>query len=85
MLARFSPGYLPLDCGNAVKALPANLAEATGFLSFAINPATKANAASVNYQCLRRGCRARAMSMLGNPLAEEPLCAHQPIKLRTGK
>ncbi len=79
-------GYLPLDCGNVrQKPFPQIWRESDWFLKFRDKSCYEGKCGVCEYHNVCGGCRARAMSMLGNPLAEEPLCAHQPIKLRTGK
>lgn len=75
-------GYLELDCGNVRQTpFPQIWRESEIFRNLR-NPARYEGKCGVcEYQRVCGGCRARAMSISGNYLAEEPLCAHKPARL----
>lgn len=76
-------GYLPIDCGNVRKTpFPQIWRESEWFLKFRNKLAYKGKCGVCEYHNVCGGCRARAMSINGHPLAEEPLCAYTPLKLK---
>ena len=72
-------GYLPLDCGNVRDApFPELWRQTPWFLAFRDRRRYEGKCGRCEYHKVCGGCRARASSMSGNPLAPEPLCAYQP-------
>lgn len=76
-------GYLELDCGNVLKTpFPQIWRESEHFKKLR-DPASYTGKCGIcEYHRVCGGCRARAYSMHGDYLAEEPLCSHTPV--RTG-
>lgn len=74
-------GYLPIDCGN-IRETPFTeiWRSSEWFLKFRDKNAYQGKCGICEYHNVCGGCRARAMSMNGHPLAEEPLCAYIPKK-----
>jgi len=72
-------GYLELDCGNVRStSFPEIWRSSRHFLEFR-NPADYAGKCGVcEYHKVCGGCRARAYSLTGSHLAEEPLCTYTP-------
>ncbi|MDL2279290.1 heme b synthase [Desulfovibrio sp. OttesenSCG-928-G11] len=72
-------GYLELDCGNVRQTpFPEIWRASRHFLEFR-NPADyKGKCGVCEYHRVCGGCRARAYSLSGDHLAEEPLCSYQP-------
>jgi len=72
-------GYLELDCGNVRETpFPEIWARSERFLELR-DPGQytgKCGVCEYHKQC--GGCRARAFTMRGSHLAEEPLCSHEP-------
>ena len=74
-------GYLELDCGNVLKTpFPEIWRSSKHFLEFR-NPAEYQGKCGVcEYHKVCGGCRARAHSLTGSHLSEEPLCTYVPRK-----
>lgn len=74
-------GYLELDCGNVRKRpFPDIWRSSRHFLKFR-NPADyQGKCGPCEYHKVCGGCRARAYSLTGNHLAEEPLCTYVPAR-----
>ena len=76
-------GYLELDCGNIKKTpFPEIWRNSKHFLEFRNQDDYKGKCGSCEYHKVCGGCRARAWSMDGDHLAQEPLCTYEPKKLR---
>jgi heme b synthase len=72
-------GYLELDCGNVFKTpLPEIWRTAGPFLRFRDKSAYAGKCGPCEYHRVCGGCRARAYSLTGDYMAEEPLCTHAP-------
>ncbi|MBD5539353.1 MAG: heme b synthase [Desulfovibrio sp.] len=79
-------GYLELDCGNVRKTpFPKIWRESRYFQEFRDQAAYEGKCGVCEYHRVCGGCRARAQSMSGNHLGEEPLCSYVPKKLRAAK
>lgn len=79
-------GYLELDCGNVRETpFPKIWRESRYFREFRDQQAYAGKCGVCEYHRVCGGCRARAQSMSGNHLGEEPLCSYVPKKLRAGK
>ena len=75
-------GYLSLDCGNVREVPFPELWKSTPwFLRFRDQNAYKGKCGPCEYHRFCGGCRARAYTMTGDPMAQEPLCSYQPIRL----
>ncbi|XPV75277.1 MAG: heme b synthase [Desulfovibrio sp.] len=76
-------GYLDLDCGNVRETpFPEIWKKSPQFLNLR-NPETYDGKCGVcEYEKVCGGCRARAETMNGNYLKEEPLCSHEPIRIK---
>ncbi len=72
-------GYLTLDCGN-IRTIPfPDLWRTTPmFQQFRNKAAYTGKCGKCAYHHVCGGCRARAWSMDGDPMGEEPLCLYQP-------
>jgi len=72
-------GYLELDCGNVRDTpFPEIWRSSKHFLEFR-NPSDYEGKCGVcEYHKVCGGCRARAYSLTGNYLSEEPLCTYRP-------
>jgi heme b synthase len=72
-------GYLNLDCGD-VRATPFPTLWRTAkvFLQFRDQAAYTGKCGRCEYHRVCGGCRARAFSMDGDHMGEEPLCLYQP-------
>ena len=74
-------GYLGLDCGNVRQTpFPELWKHTPWFLRFRDQSQYEGKCGRCEYHKVCGGCRARAASMSGDPLAEEPLCLYQPVK-----
>ncbi len=74
-------GYLELDCGNVRETpFPQIWRESAHFQALRNPKAYKGKCGVCEYHRVCGGCRARAMSMGGDYLGEEPLCSHQPVR-----
>lgn len=77
-------GYLELDCGNVRETpFPKIWRESIPFRKLRDPAAYEGKCGRCEYHSVCGGCRARAMTMSGNYLAEEPLCTYAPRKCRT--
>ena len=76
-------GYLELNCGNVRETpFPKIWRESRYFREFRDQRAYEGKCGVCEYHRVCGGCRARAQSMSGNHLGEEPLCSYVPKKLR---
>ncbi|MDR1489873.1 MAG: heme b synthase [Desulfovibrio sp.] len=74
-------GYLELDCGNVREESFAKIWQsAKYFLEFRDKSRYRGKCGVCEYHRVCGGCRARAYSLTGDHLAEEPLCAYLPGK-----
>ncbi len=74
-------GYLELDCGNVFHTpFPEIWRTAAPFLRFRDKSAYAGKCGVCEYHGVCGGCRARAYSLTGEYMAEEPLCAHTPAR-----
>ena len=72
-------GYLDLPCGNVFKTpLPEIWRNAEPFLRFRDKSAYGGKCGPCEFHRVCGGCRARAYSLSGDYMAEEPLCTHTP-------
>ncbi len=72
-------GYLELDCGNVRQTpFPEIWRSSKHFLEFRNPLDYKGKCGPCEYHKVCGGCRARAHSLTGNHLAEEPLCSYTP-------
>ncbi len=72
-------GYLPLDCGNVRDThFPQIWRESTHFLNMRNKAAYKGKCGACEFHNVCGGCRARAHSMDGDYMKQEPLCTYQP-------
>ena len=78
-------GYLELDCGNVLATpFPEIWKHSRPFLQFRNQPDYQGKCGICEYHKVCGGCRARAHSLTGNYLAEEPLCTYVPKKAAHG-
>ena len=74
-------GYLTLDCGNVRDTPFPELWRTTPwFRKFRAQEEYQGKCGPCEYHKVCGGCRARAFSMSGDPMAQEPLCLYQPRK-----
>ncbi len=74
-------GYLELDCGNVRDTpFPEIWRNSPQFLKLRNKDDYKGKCGVCEYHRVCGGCRARAHTMRGDYLAEEPLCTYQPKK-----
>jgi heme b synthase len=79
-------GYLELDCGNIrVSSFPELWRSSEHFLEFRDRSRYKGKCGRCEYHRVCGGCRARAYSLTGDHLAEEPLCVWQPSGSTDGR
>ena len=72
-------GYLELDCGNVFKtSFPDIWRDAVPFKQFRDKSAYLGKCGQCEYHNVCGGCRARAYSLTGDYMAEEPLCSYTP-------
>ena len=77
-------GYLELDCGNVRETpFPEIWRNSKYFRQFRDQKCYEGKCGVCEFHKVCGGCRARAWSMNGNHMAEEPLCTYQP-KRATG-
>lgn len=77
-------GYLTLDCGNVRETpFPEIWRHAKPFLQFRDQANYKGKCGVCEFHNVCGGCRARAWSMHGDYLEEEPLCVYQPRRSGT--
>ena len=75
-------GYLELDCGNVLtKPFPEIWKNSKYFKEFRTQSCYLGKCGVCEYHKVCGGCRARAYSMDGNHLAQEPLCTYIPRKI----
>lgn len=76
-------GYLELDCGNVnTTPFPEIWRSSPQFLKLRDPKAYEGKCGVCEYHSVCGGCRARAHTMQGHYLKEEPLCSYIPRKLR---
>jgi heme b synthase len=72
-------GYLTLDCGNVLHTpFPRIWRESDYFRQFRDQSCYKGKCGICEFHKVCGGCRARAYSLNGDHMAEEPLCTHRP-------
>lgn len=72
-------GYLPLDCGNVRETPFPEIWNNSEIFRNLRDPGQYSGKCGIcEYHRVCGGCRARAFSMSGDYLAEEPLCSHHP-------
>ncbi|MDR1660469.1 MAG: heme b synthase [Desulfovibrio sp.] len=72
-------GYLPLDCGNVLLTpFPRIWRENPYFRQFRDQTCYKGKCGVCEFHKVCGGCRARAYSLDGDHMAEEPLCSYRP-------
>lgn len=77
-------GYLPLNCGNVLETpFPEIWRKSQVFQDLRRQEQYSGKCGVCEYHKVCGGCRARAYSMSGDFLAEEPLCQYEPRKIRT--
>ncbi|MDR2826117.1 MAG: heme b synthase [Deltaproteobacteria bacterium] len=75
-------GYLELDCGSVLKQpFPEIWRTAGPFLQFRNQAEYEGKCGYCEYHKVCGGCRARAYSLTGNYMGEEPLCTYIPKKI----
>lgn len=78
-------GYLELNCGNVRETpFPKIWASSEVFLNLRNQEKYEGKCGHCEFHRVCGGCRARAYSMSGNYLGEEPLCAYKPKKPAKG-
>ena len=76
-------GYLTLDCGNVRDTpFPELWKKTPWFLKFRDQSAYEGKCGVCEYHKVCGGCRARAHSMTGDPMAQEPLCLYKPKSVK---
>ena len=76
-------GYLTLDCGNVrTTPFPEIWRKSKPFLQFRDQSEYKGKCGICEFHKVCGGCRARAWSMDGDYMGEEPLCTYQPRKAK---
>lgn len=76
-------GYLEIDCGNIkTTPFPEIWRNSKQFKQFRTPAEYEGKCGVCEYHKVCGGCRARAFSMSGNYMAEEPLCTFVPKKLQ---
>ena len=74
-------GYLELDCGNVLETpFPEIWKKSQHFQNLRNPKAYHGKCGVCEYERVCGGCRARAQTMNGHYLDEEPLCSYQPKK-----
>lgn len=74
-------GYLELDCGQVRQTpFPEIWKKSLQFLQLRDQKQYQGKCGVCEFHRVCAGCRARAMTMSGHYLAEEPLCSYQPRK-----
>ena len=77
-------GYLELDCGNVFETpFPEIWRSTPHFLNFRNKENYKGKCGQCEYHNVCGGCRARAYSLTGDHMAEEPLCSYTPKEAAT--
>jgi radical SAM protein with 4Fe4S-binding SPASM domain len=78
-------GYLPVDCGNILDQRLTQIWDENADLArMRDTGALEGKCGLCGYKQVCGGCRARAFSMTGNYMAEEPFCAYIPPGARVG-
>ena len=78
-------GYLEIDCGNVLAtSFPEIWRNSKPFRQFRTPAAYEGKCGGCEYHSVCGGCRARAYSISGNYMAEEPLCSYVPRKEKQG-
>lgn len=76
-------GYLELDCGNIRETpFPEIWRSSKPFLQFRNQDDYDGKCGVCEYHKVCGGCRARAHSLTGNHMGEEPLCTYIPVKAK---
>ncbi len=76
-------GYLELDCGQVKKTpFPEIWRTSKEFLNLRDPKTYHGKCGVCEYERTCGGCRARAQTMRGHYLEEEPLCSHTPARLK---
>lgn len=76
-------GYLEIDCGNVYRTpLPEIWRTSPPFLQFRDRKAYRGKCGECEYHRVCGGCRARAYSLTGNYMGEEPLCTYTPATVQ---
>jgi heme b synthase len=76
-------GYLDLDCGQVRETpFPEIWKKSQQFRNLRDPKTYSGKCGACEYERVCGGCRARAQTMRGDYLAEEPLCAYNPKKMR---
>lgn len=76
-------GYLELNCGNVRETpFPQIWRESEYFRQFRDQSCYKGKCGACEFHKVCGGCRARAQSMDGDHMGQEPLCTYLPAKLR---
>lgn len=74
-------GYLELDCGNVrTTPFPEIWKNSPQFANLRNPKVYIGKCGPCEYHRVCGGCRARAQTMRGNYLAEEPLCSYEPLR-----
>ena len=78
-------GYLELDCGNVFRTpFPEIWRTNRHFQAFRDKAQYKGKCGVCEYHSVCGGCRARAHSLTGDAMREEPLCTYAPCKAEAG-
>lgn len=76
-------GYLELNCGNIRETpLPELWRKTPYFVKFRDQQAYSGKCGICEYHKVCGGCRARAYTLKGDHMAEEPLCSFTPTKMK---
>ena len=76
-------GYLELDCGNVLQTpFPEIWRASKPFVQFRTPAEYEGKCGTCEYHRVCGGCRARAFSLTGSYMAEEPLCSYVPARTR---
>ncbi len=76
-------GYLELDCGHVLETpFPEIWRKSKPFLQFRNQQEYEGKCGVCEYHKVCGGCRARAYSLTGKHMAEEPLCNYTPVKAK---
>lgn len=76
-------GYLVLDCGNVRDTpFPEIWKKSKVFNQFRNQEEFTGKCGVCEYHKVCAGCRARAFTMSGDHMAAEPLCSHEPARLK---
>ena len=79
----FPCGYLPVSSGNVTTTpLPEIWRRSPVFADMRDDTKLEGKCGVCEYSKVCMGCRARAFSVGGNYLAEEPNCGYTPVRLR---